>query len=494
MALERSEPELPLLKILPWWLLVAGLLLAAGLLMPVYEPFAWLLLALGGIAGLGLCLGSAWLCCQLMVLGLFTGVLSSVPVGFTFKSPQLFALLGLLAWGLARLRGIGRAGFPWHWALPFCAFLVTMLPSFWMVDRGGLGLGEGDSSLRLLLNYSLLQLFALLLLLETDSFERVLNLLRLAWISCLASLLFGFGQQIGFYLGIYDPFAWVGRHSSIIDFYGPFLRLAPGTFANEYGEILQTVGLLLTGWIFLVPRGPELSAVAASVPGQTASRPRRWGATLLLFGVMLGLVINFTRASWLVYAAGSFVLLVAARLRLRALLGLSLLGGLALSLLLWLSQVVLAASVLLSVGQRFGELSQLRSSSAGQRLQTWQLAWEAFTSSPWIGNGWGRFAETHNVPLQLLAETGILGFLGFYGLMAWCLLTMYRAWSRPQPGQDPRLRPLLLSFMIALLGCLAFDLTNHGLYHFVLWFCVAMGLALARLASAERLAADPVQG
>ena len=82
---------------------------------------------------------------------------------------------------------------------------------------------------------------------------------------------------------------------------------------------------------------------------------------------MLGLVINFTRASWLVYAAGSFVLLVAARLRLRALLGLSLLGGLALALLLWLSQVLLEASVLLSVGQRFGELGQLQSSSAGQR-------------------------------------------------------------------------------------------------------------------------------
>ncbi|MEZ0371232.1 MAG: O-antigen ligase family protein [Candidatus Sericytochromatia bacterium] len=455
---EQAQRSLPLL---PGWLAVAGLLLASGMLLESYPPMGWSLLGIAGVGALGLSLGSPWLCCQLMCLGLFTGILTALPVGFTLKAPQLFSLLGLMAIGLGCLRRRVLPDFPWSWAWPFLLFLLSLLPSFLMVDRAALGLGEAETSLRLLLNYGLLQLFTLFLLLQADSLQRVTRLLKLAWISCLASLLFGFGQQLGFYLGRYDPFAYVGSHSSIVDFYGPFLRLSPGTFANEYGEILQSVGILLAGWLLLI-------------------RPSRgrWLWSLLLVGVIVGLVMNFTRASWLVFAVGVFALLLAARLRPGALIGSALLGGLALALLLYLSQVLLEASVLLSVGQRFGELGQVTSHSAGQRLVTWQTAWQAFLASPWIGNGWGQFGETHNVPLQLLAETGLLGFCGFYALMLWCARTMYRGW---RAATDPQLRSLLLVVAIACAGCLAFDLTNHGLYHFVLWFCLGLGLALAKI-------------
>ena len=449
------------LRLLPGWLLVAGLLLGAGMLLEKVPALAWALLGIGGSFGLAMALGSAWFCAQLMVLGLFTGVLTAVPIGFTLKAPQLFALLGLGAAALTALRMRQMPAFPWHWALPFCLFILTILPSFLRVDRGALGLAEAETSLRLLLNYGLLQGFTLLLLLTANRIERVIKLLNLAFISCALSLLFGAGQQIGFYLGVYDPFAYLGQHSSIVDFYGPFLRLSPGTFANEYGEILQTVGILLVGWLVLMP-----------------GKARHMPQALLLIAVMVGLVLNFTRASWLVFAVGTFALLLAARLRLSALLGISLLGGLALALLLYLSQVLLEASVLLSVSQRFGEFGQLQGHSAGQRLQTWQLAWQAFLESPWIGQGWGRYGETHNVPLQLLAETGLMGFCGFYGLMLWSAVTMFRGW---RVARDPLQRGLLLSFGIAFSGCLAFDLTNHGIYHFVLWFSLGMGLALARL-------------
>jgi O-antigen ligase len=466
-AVAMALNETSILRLLPGWLLVSSLLLGALLLQPIYPPLGWTLLALGGMAGLGLALGSAWICCQLGVLGLFTGILTAVPVGFTLKAPQLFAILGLMAFGLAALsqgrrsRRPNLAGlFPWTWALPFLGFVLTLLPSFLMVDRQALSLAESESSLRLLLNYGLLQFFCLLLLLEADSPERIVRLLKLAFVSCALSLGFGLGQQLVYYAGLYDPFAYVGQHSSIIDFYGPFLRLSPGTFANEYGEILQSVGILLTGWIVLVPDR------------------RRWPQALLLVVVILALILNFTRASWLVFAVGTFGLLILARLRLGSLLGIGLIGSAALGLLLYLSQLLLQASVLLSIGQRFSELGQVQSHSAGQRLVTWQIAWQSFLDSPWIGNGWGQYGDTHNVPLQLLAETGVLGFCGFYGLMGWCAWTMYRGW---RAALDPTLKALSASFGMAFLGCLAFDLTNHGIYHFVLWFCVGLGLALARV-------------
>lgn len=451
------------MRLLPGWLLVSGLLLISGLLAEVCPPLAWGLLAIGGIAGLGVLLGSPWICCQLAILGLFTGILTAVPISFTLKAPQLFSLLGLGALGLGMLNQRRWPGFPWHWAAPFTLFLLCILPSFFRVDRTSLSLSATDTPLRLMVNYGLIQLFTLFLLLQADSLPRIKRLLKLSWVSCLASLIFGFGQQVGFYLGVYDPNAYVGQHSSIVDFYGPFLRMAPGTFANEYGEILQSVGILLAGWLLLIkPAGQKL----------------RWLWMLQLLLLIVGLVLNFTRASWLVFAVGGFLLMIAARLRPRALIGSAVLGALSLGLLFYLSQILLEASVLLSVGQRFGELGQVQAHSAGQRLSTWQTAWDAFLASPWIGNGWGMYGETHNVPLQLLAETGLLGCLGFYGLMLWCLSVLWRGW---RAATDPEHRALLLSCGIAWAGCLAFDLTNHGLYHFVLWFCLGMGLALARV-------------
>ncbi|MGV3523925.1 MAG: O-antigen ligase family protein [Candidatus Sericytochromatia bacterium] len=453
MSSSSSTFSLRLLP-LPLLILIAG---AFALVEP--EAGLWLILALCGMATLTVALGSPWLCAQGLMLTLFTGILTAVPIGFTLKAPQALTLLGLAAWVLQCLRQRQVPVFPWHWALPFTVCLLSFLPSFWAVDRSALSLGEAESSLRLLINYAWLQLLTLLILLEARTPQRIWRLLMLALASLAASLVFGLGQQAGFYLGVYDPFAYVGQHGSIVDFYGPFLRLSPGTFANEYGEILQTGGMLLVGLAFLIP-------------GQ--QRWRWWGP---LAAVMAALVINFTRASWLVFAVGAFVLLVAAGLRLRALLTVAFLGGAVLALLLWLSQILLAASLLLSVGQRFGELGQVQSHSAGQRLETWQMAWQAFLEAPWFGNGWGQFTQTHNVPLQLLAEVGIIGLLGFYGLMVWCVAVMFGAWRR---ASDPALKGLQLTLLMALLGCLAFDLTNHGIYHFVLWFCIGLGLALAR--------------
>ena len=158
-----------------------------------------------------------------------------------------------------------------------------------------------------------------------------------------------------------------------------------------------------------------------------------------------------------------------------------------------LSQLISEAGLLISVGQRFGELSDVTVESAGQRLDAWQLAWQRFLESPWIGQGLGRFVDTHNVPLQLLAETGLLGLLAFYAVMGGCLYLMFTAWHQ---AVDPELKAMQIIWLTASAGCLLFDLTNHGIFHFVLWACLALGLATARLIkaplSAIPFATDPL--
>lgn len=443
-------------------------------LLWLWPILAWPLAALAGVGSLLVLLTSPWYCAAGATLFMHLGILAAVKVGFTFKASQLFALLGVGAWGARRLAGFPAPALPWKGLLPFALFFVAVLPSLLNTDAQQVALAESQTSVRLILNYVLLQAMALVIYLAIDSRQRFMQIVQLSFASCAISLIAGFAQQIGFYAGVYNPFNYLGIHSSIVDFYGPFLRIAPGTFANEYGEILQTTGILLCGWLYLIPQSAAM---------------RRWRpAYLVLLGVLVtALIINFTRASWLVFSVGALSIFVLARLAWFRIGLLTLAFGAILRGLFYLSNRIAEANLVVSVGERFGELSDVTTSSAGQRLDTWQVAWEAFLEHPWIGNGWGLYVFTHNVPLQLLAEVGLLGFIAFYTLMAWVGWRMFRAWRQ---AQDPFLKGMQVSLLLAFGGCLAFDLTNHGVFHFVLWLTIALGLANARLIGAESQARE----
>lgn len=441
-----------------WWL-------SAG-----WEFWPWVVLTVLGMGGSLLALARPGFCFQAMLLTVFLGVLCAVPVGFTLKGPQFFALLGLISHSLYPLwGGVSWSQFwrqvlpiPWQNLLPFALFAASLLPSFYLVSGAEVSLQADHSPVRLLFNLGFLYVFTLFMVLRLRHVKALISAVHLGLISGALSLCFGWGQQIAFYLGLYNPFAYVGKHNSIVDFYGPFLRFAPGTFANEYGEILQSLGLF--------------AFMALYLPGFHYRGRQRLALQLFLGALGIALILNFTRASWLVFAVALLAQMIYARFSWLRLLGLAVVGSTVLGILLYLSQQVLELSLLLQIGARFEELGAPQAHSAGQRLATWAIAWQAFLESPWIGQGLGKYVETHNVPLQLLAETGLLGFSGFYGAMAWFFGHCYRAYRR---AQHPQLRSLLWTSALAVAGCLAFDLTNHGVYHFVLWYCLGLGLASA---------------
>jgi hypothetical protein len=86
-----------------------------------------------------------------------------------------------------------------------------------------------------------------------------------------------------------------------------------------------------------------------------------------------------------------------------------------------------------SATQSLTSAERLGSASSGNRWHWWQQAWDAFTHHPAGGTGAGSFdltstvaahnsqqstVEPHNTPLQVLSETGIVGFLLYAGVIA----------------------------------------------------------------------------
>jgi hypothetical protein len=84
------------------------------------------------------------------------------------------------------------------------------------------------------------------------------------------------------------------------------------------------------------------------------------------------------------------------------------------------------------------DLEQKLEQIGNGRLILWQLAWEGFLESPILGHGWGAYAtiapasgntqviNAHCIYLQLLCETGIVGFLLVGGVFVGFLLLILK--------------------------------------------------------------------
>jgi len=142
-------------------------------------------------------------------------------------------------------------------------------------------------------------------------------------------------------------------------------------------------------------------------------------------------------------------------------------------------------------------------SDAAGRLLLWITAWNYFVHSPLIGVGWGNFTDlygfdipilqpgmyaAHNTYLQLLAETGLLGFVAFFSLV---VQSWRQAWSQLRSSVDFFDRALAFGVLGALLSVLV-----HGFLDYLLESQIAtlFWVVLALLVASGRLQRRPVAG
>ncbi|MFH1844410.1 MAG: O-antigen ligase family protein [bacterium] len=232
----------------------------------------------------------------------------------------------------------------------------------------------------------------------------------------------------------------------------------------------------------------------------------RWRRPLIVAGLLL-LLATWARGAYLAAALAVLAGLILARrsgdFRLPAgwwrwLAGgiVALAGG---AVVLWGPHVVLLPF------QRLWQSIDLEDWSNLTRIYSMQAGWRAFLLSPLVGVGWGQFAfhfpvlvdasglnsqfswpVVNNFPLQILCETGLVGFLFF---MTICFLLGRSVWRAVSPatvvgealGRSGRLRVMVMTVAVIGIWGQLLTFSQYNLPH--IW--VAPGFLLAALHGVE---------
>jgi O-antigen ligase len=143
--------------------------------------------------------------------------------------------------------------------------------------------------------------------------------------------------------------------------------------------------------------------------------------------------------------------------------------------------------------QRFSTIADMQYQSNSERLLMWGSAWNMFRDYPLTGVGIGNYknlyfekyinpktvehlGHAHNVPLQLLAETGVIGFLGYAVFFGYVLFESFKRWRRRED-----LLGLMMFMMTAgfiLQGFTEMNLGNNLGITRIYWFIFGMYLVL----------------
>lgn len=217
-----------------------------------------------------------------------------------------------------------------------------------------------------------------------------------------------------------------------------------------------------------------------------------------LFLIATALLLTMSQGAWVAAVVAQLALLLLGSCRMRRHVAVLTLvaATLAGSFALWAADSRAPAYGML--------LSRLdfASSSKTERLLIWEGSWRMFRDHPWWGVGLGAFSAVypdyrppqahepnasfaHNIVLNLLAETGIFGLLGFGAIVAVWLGYGLRA-ARCAKGEDRDLPAVLMASLTAMLTHQLFDGTMWSLHIGVgFWLLGGMLWRLGRAAGAR---------
>ena len=421
----------------------------------------------------------------------------TIEVGFTIK---IYEVIGTLGFGLLIFDKIRRRDFSWR-KTP----LDIPLLGFWAV--AALSLTQAINLERgiawwLWLSFYVFGVYYLIVNVVKDK-KHVLGLLKTYMF--VAAVVSGFAL-VQFFLD------WAGLESLIRPGYSKFGSLAVPRPHTTFKEPLLFGHYLLAPTLF----------VAASFLSKKGLFFKTWveGTLLLVFTVVT--ITTLSRGS-VVALAGGLVFLVLGYLGFRVFnprkfknifaplwprfLTFLAICGLAFPLFLGMNKVGLWLEYVSQTSNEVIEDKRDRAVAETNRLglgsprwREWGRAWRMFRENPVLGVGWGNygpaqlgvaetitgpgkgFAIVNNEPLEVAAETGVLGlifYLGFNAVFAWVVA---RAILQSAKRELYVWTPIFVGFLISFLAMSAQFLTFSTIQIGHFWFVLGLGAAAIGLA------------
>lgn len=289
-------------------------------------------------------------------------------------------------------------------------------------------------------------------------------------------------------------FGWVGNGLlSLLIFQGcmvVFQYLRRETFAlGLFGGLVFQLAIAMYQFGVL-----GASRVSGTLP---EGNPNFLGHTMVMLTALMGIFVS-ANIAWISYLMLAItIILSGTRIALVGFLWLAAISliknrkGIVIFLLLFIAGVLL-----LSTNSAFARLLDLKVIFDESRVQIWSTAWKAFLTSPIYGIGGGGFPEfyllnspipaiepaaghAHNIFLQLLAESGLLGLAAFsilWGTVVW------EMWQLRALG------------VLGLIGMALFiNMVDYTWFYAGVNYCLWIGIAWA-IKTSSKVQADRMTG
>jgi hypothetical protein len=445
-----------------WWLVVVAIMLpiiALLVLQPLYGVAAAVALCLGVL------LATRWRQATLVLLALIPFEAYFIPAGsLRLKAFQLVALA--LVPGFVAALATGRTGLP----IPLAPPLLTLVMMSALSVLVSIAPAE---TIRVVVLEAVL--FLTFLVIAAALREQDLLTKALLVLSCAGAVIA--------VLAVYQVFAVkLGLPTGISRTLG---EGRPWKYLSRYGRPSGT--FFEPDWFGAFMMQTALLAIPLSVGGPV--RYRRL-ATAASIATIIGLLISGTRAAWLGFAVGLFVLFVVRSSARGRVLKLGVVVAAAVALMLaalayanhaYFDQIV----------ARVGDMFNSQSSGIEGRLNTLQVVTSQIRLHPWLGSGagvldflvqgttkamGGRLGP--NVTLTLWMELGVVAF----AILAWLLIGLFVRLTRAAVhGGD-----LAFAAQAALAATVALLVQSQFNNSFLLgYFWAQLGLCSAAIALYE---------